>query len=89
MHYDYRTKNTCSQIISLDLDGDVVRNVKFYGGCEGNLKAIPILVEGMTVEEIERKLTGVQCGRRGTSCGDQLAKAVRQAYEVQQAQAAQ
>ena len=48
-HYDYRTKNTCSQVISLDLDGDVVHNVKFFGGCDGNLKAIPILVEGMTV----------------------------------------
>lgn len=83
-HYDYRTKNTCSQVISLDLDGDVVHNVKFFGGCDGNLKAIPILVEGMTVEQIEKKLTGVQCGRKGTSCGDQLAKAVRAAYEAQQ-----
>ena len=84
-HYDYMTQNTCSQVISLDLDGDVVHNVSFLGGCEGNLKAIPILVEGMTVEEIEKKLTGVQCGRRGTSCSDQLAKAVREAYEAQMA----
>ena len=84
-HYDYMTQNTCSQVISLDLEGDVVHNVKFFGGCDGNLKAIPILVEGMTVSEIEKKLTGVQCGRRGTSCGDQLARAVREAYEAQQA----
>lgn len=84
-HYDYMTRNTCSQVISLDLDGDVVHNVSFLGGCEGNLKAIPILVEGMTVEEIEKKLTGVQCGRRGTSCSDQLAKAVREAYEARMA----
>ena len=83
-HYDYMTRNTCSQVISLDLDGDVVHNVKFFGGCDGNLKAIPILVEGMTVEEIERKLAGVQCGRRGTSCSDQLAKAVREAYEAEE-----
>ena len=83
-HYDYMTQNTCSQVISLDLDGDVVHNVKFFGGCDGNLKAIPILVEGMTVEEIERKLAGVQCGRRGTSCSDQLAKAVREAYEAEE-----
>ena len=83
-HYDYMTQNTCSQVISLDLDGDVVHNVKFFGGCDGNLKAIPILVEGMTVEEIEGKLAGVQCGRRGTSCSDQLAKAVREAYEAEE-----
>ena len=82
-HYDYVTENTCSQVISLDLDGDVVHNVSFFGGCDGNLKAIPILVEGMTVEQIEAKLSGVQCGRRGTSCGDQLARAVRAAYEAE------
>lgn len=82
-HYDYITSNTCSSVISLDLDGDVVHNVSFMGGCDGNLKAVPILVEGCTVEEIEKKLTGVMCGRRGTSCADQLAKAVRRAYEAQ------
>ena len=83
-HYDYKTENTCSQIISLDLDGNVVHNVSFTGGCSGNLKAIPILIEGMTVEDVERKLTGVLCGRRPTSCADQLAKAVRAAYEAEQ-----
>lgn len=82
-HYEYLTKGTCSQVISLDLDGDKVHNVAFMGGCDGNLKAIPILIEGWTVEQIEEKLTGVQCGRRGTSCADQLAKAVRTAYEAQ------
>ena len=81
-HYDYKTENTCSQVISLDLDGDVVHNVRFMGGCDGNLKAIPILIEGLTVEEVETKLTGVRCGRRPTSCADQLAKAVRTAYEA-------
>ena len=81
-HYDYKTQNTCSQVISLDLDGDVVHNVRFMGGCDGNLKAIPILIEGLTVEEVETKLTGVRCGRRSTSCADQLAKAVRTAYEA-------
>ena len=67
-------------MISLDLEGNVVHNVSFMGGCNGNLKAIPLLIEGWTVEQIEEKLTGVQCGRRGTSCADQLAKAVRRAY---------
>ena len=72
-HYDYKTENTCSQVISLDLDGNVVHNVSFMGGCNGNLKAIPILIEGWTVEDIESKLAGVLCGRRPTSCADQLA----------------
>ena len=81
-HYDYKTHDTCSQVISLDLDGNRVHNVKFEGGCNGNLKAVPILVEGMTVEEIESKLGGVLCGRRPTSCADQLSKAVREAYEA-------
>lgn len=85
MEYIYKTKNTCSTEIKLDINGDVVTNVVFTGGCNGNLKAIPILVNGMTVEEIENKLSGVTCGRRPTSCGDQLAKAVREAYEAQQA----
>ena len=79
-HYDYLTEKTCSNVISLDLDGNRVHNISFMGGCNGNLKAIPMLVEGWTVEEIENKLTGVMCGRRGTSCVDQLAKAVRKAY---------
>ena len=82
-HYDYKTQDTCSQLISLDLDGDVVHNVTFMGGCNGNLKAIPILIEGLTVDEVEKKLSGVICGRRPTSCADQLAKAVREAYEVE------
>lgn len=81
-HYDYKTKHTCSQVISLDLDGNVVHNVSFRGGCNGNLKAISALVDGWTVEEIESKLTGITCGPRPTSCGDQLAKAVREAYEA-------
>lgn len=84
MHHEYRTKNTCSRVISLDLDGDIVHNVSFVGGCEGNLKAIPKLVEGMTVAEIEKKLSGIDCSMRGTSCGDQLARAVRAAYEEEQ-----
>lgn len=86
-HFDYKTHDTCSQLISLDIDGDKVHNVSFTGGCNGNLKAIPILVEGMTVEQIEEKLSGVLCGRRPTSCADQLTKAVRAAYEAAHQQA--
>lgn len=75
-HYDYLTESTCSKVISLDLDGDTVKNIKFLGGCDGNLKTIPVLLEGWSVDQIAEKLTGIQCGRRGTSCADQLAKAV-------------
>ncbi len=82
-HYDYLTTGTCSQMISMDLDGDVVKNISFMGGCNGNLKAIPLLIDGWTVDQNEGKLTGVLCGRRGTSCADQLAKAVREAYEAE------
>lgn len=85
-HYDYVTENTCSQLISMDLDGDVVHNIRFMGGCNGNLKAIPILVDGWTVGQIEEKLSGILCGRRLTSCADQLARAVRAAYEAEQAE---
>lgn len=80
MRYEYKTKDTCSQLISFDIDGNVVRNIEFYGGCNGNLKAISKLLEGATVEEIEEKLLGNTCGRRPTSCTDQLAVAVREAY---------
>lgn len=82
MKYTYRTENTCAQVIEFTLEGNVVTNVKFLeGGCPGNLQALPKLVEGMTVEEIEEKIGGINCGGRGTSCADQLAKAVRKAYE--------
>lgn len=82
MHYEYKTHNTCSQLISFDLEGNVVHNIEFFGGCNGNLKAIAKLLEGATVEEIEEKLAGNTCGNRPTSCADQLAKAVREAYEA-------
>ena len=81
MHHDYKTQMTCSQMISYDLDGDVVTNISFLGGCNGNLKAISKLVDGWTVEKIESYLLGNLCGARPTSCADQLARAVRQGYE--------
>lgn len=67
--------------IDFDLDGDVVSNIEFIGGCNGNLKAISKLVDGFTVEQIEQKLLGNTCGMKPTSCADQLAKAVRKAYD--------
>lgn len=82
MEYSYKTENTCSKEIRFTLEGNVVKNVRFlYGGCPGNLQAVPRLVEGMTVEEIEKKLGGIQCGYRGTSCADQLVQAIKKAYQ--------
>lgn len=81
MEYVYKTKGTCSVQIKFDIEGNVITNIEFLGGCNGNLKAISKLVDGQTVEYIEEKLLGNTCGMRGTSCADQLAKAVRQAYE--------
>ena len=81
--YKYKTWGTCSTQIKVELEGNVIKNVVFTGGCNGNLKGIPRLVEGMTVEEVEKRLSGVTCGRRPTSCPDQLAKACRAALEAQ------
>ena len=81
MRHDMPTKMVCSQMISFDLDDNVVSNIVFTGGCNGNLKAISKLVDGWTVEKIEEYLKGNTCGSRPTSCADQLARAVRKAYE--------
>lgn len=82
--YLYSTKGTCSRQILVELDDRIVKKVVFFGGCDGNLKAIPKLVEGLTVEQVEEKLSGITCGFKSTSCGDQLAKAVRAAYQSNQ-----
>ena len=79
MQYAYKTENTCAQMITFDIDGDVITNIEFHGGCNGNLKAISKLVNGWTADKIEEMLLGNTCGRRPTSCADQLAKAVREA----------
>lgn len=82
MKYLYKTENTCCKEIEVELEGNIVKNVKFLGGgCPGNLQAVPKLVEGLTVEEVEEKIGGIICGFRGTSCADQLSKAVRKAYD--------
>ncbi len=81
MRYNYRTRGVCASQISFNLDGNIVTDVTFMGGCNGNLKAISKLVDGMTIEEIETKLKGNTCGWKTTSCADQLAIAIRAAYE--------
>ena len=82
MRYSYKTTGTCSQVINFNIEGNVITDIEFIGGCNGNLKAVSKLCDGMTVEEIESKLLGNQCGMRGTSCADQFAKAVREALET-------
>lgn len=75
MHFNYNTSGTCSRAIEFDIEDGVIRNVSFTGGCNGNLKGIGKLVEGMKVEDVVTKLKGIKCGARSTSCPDQLAKA--------------
>lgn len=74
--YTYKTSGTCSRSISFDIIDGRLHNVSFEGGCPGNLTSIGILVEGADAAEIARKLSGVKCGHRPTSCGDQLARAI-------------
>lgn len=81
MQYTYKTKTVCAQRIRFDIEDNVITDIHFEGGCNGNLKAIAKLVDGWTVEQIEEKLKGNTCGMRPTSCADQLALAVRAAYE--------
>ncbi len=80
MEYIYKTRDVCAVQIKFDINDDVITNISFLGGCNGNLKAISKLVDGMTVDQIESKLKGNTCGWRSTSCADQLAIAVRKAY---------
>lgn len=81
MRYDYKTEVVCAQVISFDINDDVITNISFMGGCNGNLKAISKLVDGWTVDKIESYLRGNICGHKPTSCADQLALAVRKAYD--------
>ena len=81
MRYKYKTQGTCSIQIEFDIEGNIIKNVLFYGGCPGNLLAISKVVEGKTVEQIEEWFKDIKCGNKPTSCSAQLAKAVRQAYE--------
>lgn len=80
MKYVYTPRGVCSVRIEFDIDGDIISGVKFTGGCNGNLKAISKLVDGMSVDKIESVLRGNTCGYKPTSCADQLAIAVRTAY---------
>ena len=81
MVYKYRTSGTCARTINFEIDSGKVKNVSFEGGCNGNLKGISAIVEGMDAETVIEKFSGIRCGFKNTSCPDQLAKALKQAIE--------
>lgn len=85
MKHTYKPTGVCAGKIEFELDGNIVKNISFTGGCNGNLKAISALAEGMTVEEIKKRVMGITCGFKKTSCSDQLANALADAYEKEQA----
>lgn len=77
MKTSYKTHGTCSSHINIEVEDGIIKEVQFYGGCNGNLQGISRLVKGMNVEEAIAKLEGIQCNHRPTSCPDQLAQALR------------
>ena len=79
MQFEYKTKGTCSQKIFFDVEDGKVKNVEFISGCNGNLKGIASLVEGMDIDEVIKRLEGTTCGFKSTSCPDQLARALAEA----------
>ena len=81
MKYDFTPKGVCSRGIHVELDGDVIRSVKFDGGCNGNTQGVAALAVGMTVDEYVKRCKGIKCGFKSTSCPDQLATALKQARE--------
>ena len=77
--YSYKTFGTCSREIQFDIENDVVREVRFVGGCDGNTKGVATLVQGMKVDDVIQKLRGIDCAGKGTSCPDQLARNLEKA----------
>ena len=81
MTHSYKTRGTCSRQIDFELDNGIVKNVSFFGGCNGNLKGIGALVEGRPAQEVVELLKGMKCGFKPTSCPDQLAQALEKALD--------
>lgn len=86
MSYQYRPKGVCSRDIVFDLEDGRVKNVRFTGGCSGNTQGVARLVEGMPAEEAVKRLSGIRCGMKATSCPDQLARAIEKALGERPAQ---
>ena len=82
MNYKYKTRGTCAREISFELEDGIVKNVSFFGGCNGNLKGISALIEGRKAEEIIPLIKGTKCGFKPTSCPDQLALALEEALSA-------
>lgn len=81
MNYKFKNSGVCSSMVEFDLDDGIVSNVRYTGGCNGNLKGISAMAEGMKAEDVIKRLEGIKCGFKNTSCPDQLAKALRAALE--------
>ena len=79
MEYTYKTKGTCSREITFTVEDGKVTNVQFFGGCNGNLKGIGALVEGMRIDDVIARVEAITCGMKSTSCPDQLAQALKAA----------
>ena len=78
MKYSYNTNGTCSRVIDFEVENGILKNVRFTGGCHGNLQGIAALVEGLEIEDVIQKLEGIRCHEKPTSCPDQLARALEQ-----------
>lgn len=78
MIYEYEPKGVCSMKIIIDIENDIVKDAKFIGGCDGNTKGVSSLIKGMKIDDIIERLKGIDCRMRGTSCPDQLAKALEE-----------
>ncbi|MCH5189942.1 MAG: TIGR03905 family TSCPD domain-containing protein [Oscillospiraceae bacterium] len=81
MKYTYRTTGTCSREITFKLEDGIVKNISFQGGCNGNLKGVSSLAEGQNAEDVIKRLEGIKCGFKNTSCPDQLATALKEALK--------
>ena len=82
MEFTYKTQGTCAREIAFEIEDGKVKNVQFFGGCNGNLKGIGALVEGMNVDEVIARVEGIRCGSKTTSCPDQLAQALKAAKNI-------
>jgi uncharacterized protein (TIGR03905 family) len=76
--FTYQTKGVCSRSIDIEIEGDIIKEVKYTGGCSGNTQGVAALVQGMTVEEAVKRLSGIRCGFKSTSCPDQLSVALKE-----------
>ena len=81
MKYTYKTSGVCSREIIIEVDGNIIKKVTFIGGCQGNTQGVSSLVKGMQIDEVINRLKGILCGIKGTSCPDQLAKALEEIKE--------